>query len=261
MTPPRLKQLLEALVAQGEPVPSLSGFEAAVLHWSDDAAVDSLNLEDLAFATACLEGDRRALARLRTRWLPKAVARVDEHLRDEVSAELLTRLLAPPKPTLATYAARGSLAGWLTLSARRLAIDLSRRQPIEAPGLDELPERMSRAFSATPEWSLLKAQGRKALGLALEKALDGLSNDERRLLRWHFIDGVPHGALGERLKLPRSTVAHRLQRLRERLFEAIANDLSARLSLDERSVRSLVDGARSGWLPSLRGLGSSDSQG
>lgn len=242
-------------------MPSRQAFERAVARCTTKQTAEDLELDDLAFATACLEGDRVAVSSLRRSWLPAAVAQVQADVRDEVLAELLSRLLMPKAPALAKYEARGSLKGWLRLVARRVAIDLSRRHQLEAPGLDELPERMSLAFSSTPEWALLKARGRKELSAALEAALETLSLDERRLLRWHFIEGLPHAALGQRLGLPRSTVAHRLQRLGARLFSIVSTNLSARLSLDEKALRSLVNGARSGWLPSLRGLGSRDDQG
>ncbi len=256
-----LDEVLRARKARGEPSPSREAFERAVDRCATKQNVEDLELDDLAFATACLEGDRAALSQLRRQWLPAAVAQLRAEVRDEVLAELLSRLLMPSAPALAKYEARGALKGWLRLVARRVAVDLSRRHQLEEPGLDELPERMSRAFSSTPEWALLKARARKDLAAALEAALSTLSNEERRLLRWHFIEGIPHGALGERLGLPRSTVAHRLQRLGERLFSAVSTHLSAGQSLDEKALRSLVNGARSGWLPSLRGLGSRDDQG
>lgn len=257
----RLDEVLRAREARGEPSPSREAFQRAVARCAEKQNVEDLELDDLAFATACLEGDRLALSALRRQWLPAAVAQLQADVRDEVLAELLSRLLMPTAPALAKYEARGALKGWLRLVARRVAVDLSRRHQLEAPGLDELPERMSQAFSSTPEWALLKARGRQEVAAALEAALSTLSDDERRLLRWHFIEGIAHGALGQRLGVPRSTIAHRLQRLGERLFATVSKHLSARLSLDEKALRSLVNGARSGWLPSLRGLGSRDDQG
>ncbi|MDX2010505.1 MAG: sigma-70 family RNA polymerase sigma factor [Myxococcaceae bacterium] len=257
----RLDEVLKDRSARGDPSPSLAGFERAVERCGATQALDTLELDDLAFATACLEGDPVALRQLRKHWVPAAVSHVRAEVRDEIAAELLERLLMPKSAALAKYEARGSLKGWLRLVARRLAIDLSRRGQREEPGLEALPERMSQAFSSTPEWALLKARGRKEVAVALEAALDALTDDERRLLRWHFFEGVPQGEIGDRLGLSRSTVSLRLRALSDRLFEAVSKQLSQRLELDEPALRSLVDGARSGWLPSLKGLDSRDGRG
>jgi RNA polymerase sigma-70 factor (ECF subfamily) len=49
-------------------------------------------------------------------------------LAEEVVQELRTRLLVGPQPQLASYSGRGSLKGWLKVSATREALALQRRQ-------------------------------------------------------------------------------------------------------------------------------------
>lgn len=110
---------------------------------------------------------------------------------------------------------RGSVAAWLVMMTRSIAIDrIRQRRPQQrgAPTLEEIAEPASRGPS--PEQEVLSTQTR----FRIEQALGELPAEQRSLLEMAFFSGLTHAELAEQTGIPLGTVKTRirlgLQRLR-----------------------------------------------
>jgi RNA polymerase sigma-70 factor (ECF subfamily) len=119
------------------------------------------------------------------------------------------------------------LAPWLYTIARRQAIDAYRRdrrsRPVEAAELDDA----TAAVSLEATWEAWQVR----------VALDQLSEDERRVVKLAWFDGLAHTEIAEALDVPVGTVKSRSHRAHRRLAELLAH------VRDPRDERSGVDEA------------------
>lgn len=224
-----------------------------------EAFLGSVHVADVHLVLACLAG------------LPAAHRRLDESLRrvavqavlgirleglsvEELLQEVRTKLLvhhdraehatAPSPhrtlPKLASYAGRGPLEGWLRVTVTRTAISLLRHGETCPPTHD--PEKALAEIAAKndPQLQALQARCAPALEHAIEEAVRALPPEERTLIRLYFIDGLTIDDLAAVYRAHRATMARRLARIRNTIFEqARAQTLSA-LGLDESEFQSLL---------------------
>jgi RNA polymerase sigma factor (sigma-70 family) len=105
------------------------------------------------------------------------------------------------------------LAPWLYTIARRQAIDIYRRdrrsRPVDAAELDDAIA----AVSLESTWEAWQVR----------VALDQLSEDERRVVKLAWFDGLAHTEIAEVLGVPVGTVKSRSHRAHRRLAELLAH--------------------------------------
>jgi len=100
---------------------------------------------------------------------------------------------------------RGSPEAFLVSLVRYRALDIVRRHGREVPGyeppaqVDESPDSLSRLIKSSE-------------GVALRRCLDQLDPDRRRLVLMAFVEGLSHGELAERLRMPLGTVKSWIRR-------------------------------------------------
>jgi len=203
--------------------PKLKLDAADFLKWLGPRAEDDeVHAEDLWLCRACLTGVPGAVAAFKRELLDPALATLPEGDRDDVGQRVMERLLAGEKPKLAEFEGRGSLARWLRMVVLREARTERTVAQREAPLLSE---RLSGAFLPGPDSQLIKARSQAVLKKALVQALMALDEEDRKLLAMHHLDGVPHGQIGKAVGTPRSTVAWRLDKARQRVLEATKKHL------------------------------------
>ena len=95
-----------------------------------------------------------------------------------------------------------------------------------------------------PDSALVKVRSQAALKKALVAALLSLDEEDRRLLAMHHLDGIPHGEIGKAVKTPRSTVAWRLDKARQKVLEATKRNLRES-GLQQKEIDSLFGVLRS----------------
>lgn len=213
-----------------------------------EAGLESLFAEHLWLAAACTLGDARAQSLFERRMLQPALRIAPEETREELGQRLRQKLLTGARPRLLEYAGRGALLAWLGMVVRRELIDLKREAHRDQAGgkrSEELTPTLADVLAADPELRLAREQAKDALAKALNGALASLAPEDRRMLRMHHLDGVPHGQIGHALGVPRSTVAYRLAQARDGLLERARALLTAELKLNDSEVDSLIGMARS----------------
>lgn len=203
----------------------------------------ALHAGDLWIAFGCVTQDQSALAAFEQRYAPEikqALQRSFEAaLADDAELRLRDRLLlvAPDEaPRLASYAGRGNLAAWLRAAAVRTAIDLMRsRREIAAD-----PSTLGDIDAVDPLLASLKQRYRDEFKHAFNEAAKQLTDRERTLLRYRFLDDLSIDEIGVLYRVHRATVARWIAAIRESLFEATRAQLMAKLTISDSEVDSVL---------------------
>jgi RNA polymerase sigma-70 factor (ECF subfamily) len=220
-------------------------------------SLESLRTDDLFLACACVEQDLVALGLFEEHYIGRVRALVG-HLRlppadlDELEQSLRADLLVADDgpPTLARYAGRGELLGWLRVTAVRAGLR-QRARAHKSESLDE-DEQLASATD-TPELAFLKAADVAAFREAFRVALASLEPVQQNVLRQHYIDGLSIDELGALHGAHRTTTARWLREAREALLkrtkktlmkggasssqcESIVRQAGSRLELSLRSL-------------------------
>jgi len=109
------------------------------------------------------------------------------------------------------------LAPWLATIARRVAIDVHRRESRRsAAALDDVPTDDPALITMAPgleQWYE---------GWQVRQAIDALPPDERAVVRLQHLDGLTHAEIAEQLGVPAGTVKSRSHRAHQRLAVALS---------------------------------------
>jgi RNA polymerase sigma-70 factor, ECF subfamily len=207
---------------------------------------------DLYLACACALGRSEAISAFDQAFLPKitaALATVDKSpsFIEEAQQFLRHRLLVSDgrsTPRIADYSGRGPLGSWVRAAAVRSAINMYHAAKREVPlddgrgaGLD-LP-------GGDPEIDFLKQKYRQDFKTSFEEALEGLSSQDRTVLRLHLIDGLSVEQIGAMYKANKSTVYRWMAKARDTLLRQTKKILSRRLGLQRHELDSLMGLVRS----------------
>ncbi len=211
------------------------------------AALTELRTSDLYVAQAAAEGDAKAVALIleKTRAdVQKSLTsmRLDSVSLDEVLQKLHARVFIAEKgapPRIATFTGTGSLAAWLSAAATRIAIDLKRANSDTAEELDDRLSAMV-AEGNDAELTFLKERYRREFREAFQATFNGLTQDERHLLRMTFLDGLTIDELSPMLGVHRATVARRIAKARDDLSNGTRKKLREKFKLTGSELDSLM---------------------
>jgi len=138
---------------------------------------------------------------------------------------------------LASYSGRGDLRTWLRAAAVRMAIDVMRARrevPVTPQSLADIGDL------ADPMLASLKQRYRDEFRDAFGEAARALTDRERTLLRYRFLDGLSIDEIGTLYRVHRATVARWIATIREGLFEATRVGLMARLRISDTEADSVL---------------------
>ncbi len=211
-------------------------------------AIATLHVADLYLAFGCATGNVAALHAFDATIL----ARVDAYLghldaspafADEVRQAVRAKLLvadAGSPPKIAEYSGRGPLGAWVRSIAARTALNLRRTTKREAPAIEE----HARSSGSDPEIEYARAAYARDFRVVFQRIIATRSEDERALLRMHYLDAMNIDAIGEALGLHRATVARRLNATRSEILTETRRLLGDKLRIDDVEVRELIATAR-----------------
>jgi RNA polymerase sigma-70 factor, ECF subfamily len=158
-------------------------------------------------------------------------------------------------PALASYAGRGSLAGWLRASAVRAARNARRQQaPAAPPDADEDGSAAWAAVADDPELGHLKQAYCDAFRRAADAAFAGLSPRSRLLLKQHLLDEMAPGVLATFYGVHQATIYRWLEAVRGELVADTRRRLASELCLDDREIAQLMNLLQSQLEVSVRRL-------
>ena len=204
----------------------------------------SLHAGDLWIAFGCVIADSQALIAFELRFAPEirnALRRsFDLGLAEDAELRLMEKLMlvaGDDGPRLASYAGRGALGPWLRAAAVRTAIDLMRARrelPADPGTLGEI------GGAVDPLLASLKERYRDEFRVAFAAAAAQLTDRERTLLRYRFLDDLSIDEIGALYRVHRATSARWIAAIRESLFEATRAHLVAQLAVSESEVDSVL---------------------
>ena len=212
-----------------------------------EAQLSSMRAADVHLALACASGSPAAHAVLDAR-LRAVTGQALTGIRlgpippSEVLQVVRTKLLVgeagPGK--LATYSGRGPLDGWLRVTLARDALSMLRARDPEAAREGESDALVNLAGGEDPQMVLLRARSAPALTKAIEQAVLALPAADRTLLRLHFVDGLTIDDLAAVYHAHRATMARRIARSRNAIFEGARARAMEALGLGETEFASLM---------------------
>jgi len=161
---------------------------------------------DAALVSRVVEGDESALAILYDRYSGVVYSAVKRVLDDAGAAEeILQDIFYQLWRNASSFdPARGSLAGWLLVSARNRAIDRLRRRGRAA--MEELGENLV-AFPVHLESQIARTE----MITRVKSLLDTLPPAQREALDFAYFEGMTHSEIAQRTGEPLGTVKTRLR--------------------------------------------------
>ena len=212
--------------------------------------IAALALGDLVLARACARrhaGALRCFERTLGPELDRAIARSPGLglSKPEFRQLVLVRLFVDDPPRAAkigSYQGRGSLRGWLRVTAARLIVDLSRRraEPASAGDDGHLLEILDDGRDT--ELDYLRHSHAPQLHAAIAAGVAALGVRQRNLLRQRYLHEVSVDALARLYDVHRSTLYVWLEQARVALMQRVRVELAAELPAEVLdSVLRMVD--------------------
>lgn len=235
------------------PLPEFTVEHSDCLLGEDD---DDRDLEadiDRYLAAACLRrvvGAPEALMRRHATSIQAALGRMrlTDEQREEAQAALLRIVFVGEGrtgPALSGFRGRGSLDGWIRVTATRAAHRVL-RSGARVPPTERIEDELLDGVWRPPERDVLRAECHDAFAEAMTGAFAALAASDRRGLRSHYRDGLSIDVLAEAWKVHRATAARRIARARGELRERTLATLQTRFDLSKTSAARLVQRAQSG---------------
>ncbi|MCP3057836.1 transcriptional regulator [Myxococcus sp. K38C18041901] len=223
-------------------------------------ALERLHSRDLALALACAEGVPAARALLEQDvflklHVPLSRIHPSPMFVDEVLQVLRANLLMPRTDApsrLLGYAGSGPLLHWVSISAVRLALRMRK-----ALGDESLVDAEVLAAHPAPgglELGFVREEARGHVRAAFIRAVASLDDEDRELLRLHFVERLSLERMGTLFGLHKSTLSRRLSVVQSLLEKRTRRALTERLSLPEPEVDSLMRAIQGRLDLSLSGL-------
>lgn len=202
-----------------------------------------LELSGIYVACACAEGDSAAISAFERRFddvIGVASRGATDAARTEFRQYLRHKLFVGEGAKIREYAGRGSLEGWVRVTARRAYLDLTRgidRRRDEPAADGTLVER---AAGQDLELDFLKRHYRREFGTAFAEALGGMELRARNVLRHNLVHRLSIDEIGALYDVHRATAARWITRARQSLLAGTRARMRSRLEIEEDELDSIM---------------------
>lgn len=210
-------------------------------------ALERCHASDLYLTCACLADSAQAVKAFKEQFFPYIRGtlhhlRLDEALVEDVQQQVFQRLFVEDDQGVAkavTYTGRGSLRGFVRVTAMRVALNLLRRTPKERL-LDDAALADSICPDEDQELAYFKRLYRHEFKASFQQALARLSVRERNLLRYQVLDHLDAESISRLHDVHRTTVSRWLRAIRDKLLTETRRALASRLQLRPDDVESII---------------------
>jgi RNA polymerase sigma-70 factor (ECF subfamily) len=209
--------------------------------------LQTLRVEDLALARACVAGDNSAWEIFLTRYREKLyhaalrIAREDSAARD-LADSLYAELYGTSTrdgvrvSKLASYTGRGSLEGWLRTVLAQEFVNRYRRAK-RLVSLDaEIEDGVQ--FAATEPEAVSSVDSR--LESCTDAALASLSSEDRLVLAAYYLDGRTLAEVARMLGVHESTISRKVEKLAKSVRKKIVANMMQQ-GMDRREAEEVLD--------------------
>ena len=207
----------------------------------------------IALVRRAEDGDDDAFAEIFRRYRGKVYRTCFRFTRDhDETMDLVQTTFIKAHRSLASYREEASFATWISRIATNCAIDASRAKKREGRVElnDEIGEEtavgaegLAPSAGASPRGAALNAE----LGVAIQSAVEQLSEKHRTVFTLHCVDGMPYQEIADTLEISIGTVMSRLFHARRYLRRSLAGYLG------DTRVRTLLKGQEAEQEDALRG--------
>jgi RNA polymerase sigma-70 factor (ECF subfamily) len=189
-----------------------------------------IHAADLYLCCACVHQDPVAFSvfeREAEDTVRGAIARVnrDSEFVRETLQEFWKKLLVGSDARVRAYRAQGPLQAWLRIAAARLALDRNRAAKVVAVRETDLGECLAEQVFG-PESTLTRARFHVPFTEALRRAVTGLSQKERNVLRMHLAGRCSIDQIGRAYNVHRATAARWLEQAKSKILQAVRDELA-----------------------------------
>jgi RNA polymerase sigma-70 factor (ECF subfamily) len=143
---------------------------------------------------------------------------------EDLCAEVFSQLIADDYAALRRFEGRSTLATWLCVVTRRIALRrlTTRRREPSLPDQGETPrvDLLAGPTQDDPLRRLIDGEDRLLLAAGLER----LSVRQRQLVHLLYFDGCSYREVSQQLQMPINSIGPTLQRIQQRLREALHTD-------------------------------------
>ena len=210
-----------------------------------------IHAEDLFLVAAALFGDETAVAKLRRVHRPVLAGYlrhidVSRPFLEEVEQRLWGTALvggSDGEPKLAGYSGQGALAGWVGISAQRIALMIRRHERAEKralAGAAAEADAEAELLSRDPELAFIKGRLRNDFRAALTQALSSLEDRERMIFRLHLVDGLTVEVIAKMYGVSHSTVSRWLAKARDQVIHEAQRLLRDQMRLSPAEFESMA---------------------
>lgn len=201
---------------------------------------------DVYLAVGCVAGDPTALQLLEQHYL----RRLGSELRgsgglarfsEEAQQMLRVRLLVGrdgQAPRLQGYRGTGPLQAWLRLTLTRLALDLAGGDKHNLD-LDQVSASAPMP-GEDPELAFLRRQYGEALHAAMTESFERVSEEQRTILRLHFLEGLSADQIGGLYRCSGRTVQRRIAEARRDILDRARALIGQRTGAAPSEVESIM---------------------
>lgn len=136
---------------------------------------------------------------------------------DDICAEVFLAIVANDHRILRNFRGDSSLATYLSVVARRIAVrEIIRRRQSEAVG-----HRSASGVQRLPDTSAVQPHQRIDDRDQVEKMLSGLKGPEADIVRWFHLEGRSYGEIAAATGIPEQTIGSTLSRARQRIRDSL----------------------------------------
>ena len=205
--------------------------------------MELLHTDDLYLALACGDGSSSAISTFESTFegaIARAAKGASASMRDEFEQLLRDKLFVAESRKIADYSARGSLQGWVRVTAKRTYLDLVRGidRKREVPVDDGV--LLENAPEDDPELAFLKQHYREEFRTAFGEAMGTLTPRERNVLRQHLVHQLAIDDIGRLYEIHRATAARWIAKAKQAVLLATRERLAARLNVEATELESIM---------------------
>lgn len=161
---------------------------------------------------------------------------------DDVGQSIWAALLvgdAHRPGTLTSYAGVGSLAGYIGISAQRMALRHLRREDL-ATRTAQRALAESYLVAGDADLDLMRVRHQDEFQRAVREALERLDDRTRLILRMRVLDGLTVARIAKAYQVGQATVSRWLEKARAQIRQEVRHRLREHLSLTTSDFEALV---------------------
>lgn len=212
-----------------------------------EGVLQTLHTADLYLACACSHGQEQALAAFEEhcgREWERGIARFSLQAAEsaEIRQALRTRLFVAAEQEAAhiqRYSGKGAIQAWYRTTTVRATIDYLRATDRQQR-LHVSRDLDDHVALVDLELDYLKRNYRQEFKQSFHAALRALTSEDRNLLRYQVLEELTLEEIGLIYGLHLTSIARRLQKLRQLLLASTREHLQERLRVDDEELESIM---------------------